>query len=356
MQIRLKLVIGLLVLAMFTVGVAPAEAGIMDSISGIFKKGVDAVKGLFGGKKSSDTAADGEITQFLDQLEQSQATVQGKQQEVASMAQGGSLDPANAQVQAKLDEVATVSRENEQMYLNFLKVRNQMKGSDQEKQLAERLTRVQESQHVLEQNAQELEKMKREKGFYTPTSTGGAAVAGAIWDDPRAKGFIDEWLAGSGLDEYGRYVQPAHIAAAGQPELNGRSRHHWVWENLGGTAGANGMTLEQYVRARLDGQQIALAPVATGADSTSGTGTVAGTATQGGDTGSGTATVDGRSAPVDVSATVAQVDSSLKVAMARFEELSKDNEKAQSQEAKDLLATISALKERKNELIRLQSQ
>lgn len=356
MKIRTKLLIGLLIFALAGAGAAPAQAGILDSIGGIFKKGIDAVKGLFGGgSKSSDTASESELTQFLDQLEQSQAAVQEKQQAAANLAQGGSLDPANATVQAKLDEVAAASRENEQLYTNFLKVRAQIKGSDTEKQLAERLTRVQESQHVLEQNAQELEKLKNSSGFYKPTGSGATQVAGALWDDPRAKGYIDEWLAGSGLDEYGRYVQPAHIAAAGQPELSGKSRHHWVWENLKDQSGASGMTLEQYVRARMNGQAPAAAAAVAAADAGDAS-TVGGTPASSGGSSSGAATADGRAAPVDVSATVAQVDSSLKVAMARFEELSKDSEKAQSQEAKDLLATITALKERKNELIRLQSQ
>lgn len=345
---RVRILSLAVLLALVAVDVRPAEAGILESIKSIFSKGVEKVKSLFGGKKS-DTSSD--ITAFLDKLEQSQATVQERQVAVKTLYDqaGGTLDARNASLQEGLDALETASRENEQLYLQFLKARSAVSEADQ-KTLADRLTRVTTTQHNIEQASQQLAALNRGSGVYTPPAGG----AGEIFNDPKAQKFIDEWLAGCGLDEYARWVSPANADAAGPPDLNGKTRYAWVWEQVADRTAGSNPTLRAYVMARLRGEAISLTALQGGlSDATvvAGTdGTPTGTADPGATgTGGGTASLPA----ADVEKTVAEIDASLKVAMKRFQEISADPEQAQGAEARSLLDTIKALKDRKAELIKL---
>ncbi len=79
-------------------------------------------------------------------------------------------------------------------------------------------------------------------------------------DDPETAALIDSWLAGVGLDSYGRYVAPPNITARGPAETDGRTRTRYVWDTLQADPAGSGVSLGDFVRRRLNGEAVALAP------------------------------------------------------------------------------------------------
>lgn len=351
MRARASLLTLILASSLLAASPTPSEAGLLDSIKGIFSKGTEAIKNLFGGgKKASDTASSPELTGLLDQVEQSQAAVNERQAAVLELYKQnpGASDP---NLQSGLNALSTVSTQNEQLYLNFLKVRGELQTNKVDtKSLEPRFDRIAQTQGNIEQSAQQIAELNRGSGVYTPPT----ALAGDVWANPQAQKYIDEWLSGVGVDEWGRLVSPTSIDAAGTPDTGGKIRHQWVWETMADSNAGSSISLRAYVMARLQGQTVQITPqqiAATVPVDTAGGSATGGTATA--DPGSGGAST---SIQADVSSSIAQVDASLKVAMKRFEELSQDSAKATSDEAKSLLETIKALKERKQQLISLGTQ
>lgn len=78
--------------------------------------------------------------------------------------------------------------------------------------------------------------------------------------DPRVAALIDEWLAGAGLDPYGRYLVPGRIEARGPPETDGLTRAAYVWNLLRNQPGAASVSLQEFVEKRLKGQAVSVAP------------------------------------------------------------------------------------------------
>ncbi len=84
---------------------------------------------------------------------------------------------------------------------------------------------------------------------------GGAGVPGSLDeldpDESPLSEWIDEWLAQAGLDEYGRLITPNVIAKA-TPDMDGMTRLEYVWKLQRNHTGKGKVTLEEYVRMKLE--------------------------------------------------------------------------------------------------------
>lgn len=254
-------------LVALTISVAPAQAGIMDSIGGFFSNAVNSVKGLFGGGKSGG-GENAEFEKFLVQVEESQQTLADAQTAVIEYynANPDSVNLDDSKAQELLNAVADASRTNEDRYLELIKVRAQ--AQEQKADLSayqERLDSLQANQQMLEERYQEIQDFNKESGLYTPPpAEGDPIVADAAADgdtggekpfdpnSPETKKLIDSWLAANGLDGYGRItgsVNGGSITANYDADTGGRTRHQYVWEEFWNKPGRlNGMTLEQFIK------------------------------------------------------------------------------------------------------------
>jgi len=325
---------------------APVEAGILDSIKGFFGKASDTVKGWFSGGGTK------EFEEMLQKVQTSQETVAEKQNDVYTFMGHRQTTADDADFQKYMNALADANRENEQLYLQLLKVRQELVDNKKDvSKYADALSRLQQTQHNLEEGNQAIQDRARQMGAFTPpaevAATKSAAAAGALWKDPRAQGFIDEWLAANGLNQYGIQVGGVVVMSA-TPDFDG-PRHQWVWENLAGVAGrVTGMTLEQYVRSRLDGG--AAAPPSGGMETAS---------ASGGEIERGSTTSTVGSTPYSPSTyqtdgSLEGTEEQLKAAMKAYEELSTKGQ-GNSEEAVQLLETVKALKTQRDELIRQKS-
>lgn len=347
--------LGLIVLVAVVVGLcspAPVEAGIMDSIKGFFSKASDTVKGWFSGGGTK------EFEEMLTKVVASQEVVAEKQSAVYDTLTTGNLNDSNDPTfQAQMDELSTASRENEQLYLQLLQVRQEL--ADGKKDLSkyqESIDRIQETQHNLEEGYQAIQDKTREIGGFTPpadvmASAGGAGGEGPLWADPRVQGFIDEWLAANGLNKFG-VLEGGVVVMSADPDRDNKPLHQYLWENLAGQSGrVTGMTLEQYVMSRLDGGAAAV-PAAGAVDSgvagSSGGATDDSITVGSSDVG---AVPDTSHITVETDGTNADLERRLKEAMTAYQQLSAAG-MGQSEEANRILGVIKSLKQTRDNRIK----
>jgi hypothetical protein len=334
----------LLVLMLIFSSAVPAQAGIMDSITGFFSKASDTVKGWFSGGGTK------EFEQMLQQVEASQGVVADKQNAIldkVSRNGNSSINPKDPAYQKSMNELAEASRANEALYIKFLKVRQELVDSKKDVSKYDgNFNRIQETQHNLEEGAQAIQKASREEGAFTPPADVAAASNGALWADPKVKKYMDEWLAANGLDKFGRLLGGVVIAVI-EPDMDGKTREQWLWENMFSNRGnITGSTLEAYVKSRMNGGEAAGASVQVPAANTSGGSQVA-------DRSSSTAPVaSGSTSSVSIpsGATLSDTDAQLKTAMASYEKLAADG-KGNSEEATELLNNIKVLKGQRDQMI-----
>lgn len=371
-------------------GATPAPAGILDSVGSFFSGAVDKVKGLFGGggAKASQSS---ELEEFLGQIEASQQRVFDLQTSIVETynAASNGIDATDPAIQGKLDELADATRQNEDLYLQLLKVRAELVEAEADVSAYEdRLGAIQENQKRIEEGYQEIQNFNKDSGLFTPPPQAepgaGNTLASAtapttfadLTQDPRVQGFIDEWLASQGLDEYGRDLNPSAsvtVRANYEPDMDGRTRHRYVWEAYWQASVDGGQRLVDYVMARLDGQ--APAPPSSGGGSVEDPpmellpGVFSGvsaseptdwqpveTADASGVTESGTGSAEalraegGPAAPVG-GMDLAQVSAQYNQARQELTELQNAGEGA-SARARELLERIRELDSRRNELIR----
>jgi hypothetical protein len=246
----------------------------------------------------------------------------------------------------------------------------------------DRITKITDTQNQLEANYQKIQDVNKQAGMFKPpvtaasasataseTSGSGAGVTGPIHLDPNAQAYMDEWLAKVHLNQWGQWVGrtgTATIRSAGSPEASvGRTRHDYLWNARRRDTGHSNYTMEEYVMARLRGENPELiynepadsAPLPSTPLPTTGGGgtTVAPVAEQPGEVlpppGTG-APSTGQAAPsTDVE--LSSVDAQLKDAYDRFARLQKDG-KGDSDEARAILKSIEALQGQKASVIRRQ--
>lgn len=240
----------------------PANAGILDTI-----------KGLFGGGAAKAAAGDDKtITTLMEQVEASQKDLAAKQTEVSSTYNGSisNIKPGDTALQGKLDALQSSSNSNSALYLRLLQARADVAKGGDEKALAAvntRLAQITTTQQSLESNYQKIQDTNRQAGFFTPTASGPAAseIAGVstgnqggdVWNDPTAQKAIDEWLTAVHMNPWGQWTGArgsTTVRSAGAPDSGaGRGRHETVYRMLASDNGHSNMTLSQYVEARLAG-------------------------------------------------------------------------------------------------------
>lgn len=255
---------------LFSLAAPTVQAGFMDSITGMFSGLTDKVKGLFGGgKKASQNA---EFEKFLEQVEGSQETLHAAQTEAINHFNENPDQIGEAAAQEHLNAVADASRSNEDLYLQYLKVRSEAVSSKADlSAYEERMAGVQENQKRLEEGFQSIQDFSKDAGLITPPAEGGALASVDSGefnpDDPETQGYIDEWLAANGLDSYGRLVGSVNggvIRANYGADTDGRTRSMYVWQEYWQMQGpVTGMTLGDYVMARLGGGDASGAPPQT---------------------------------------------------------------------------------------------
>ncbi len=354
-------------LVVFSVGCAPLEAGFLDSVKSMFSGGVQKVKSWFSGGSEDD------FRKMLDSVEESQASLAEKQNEILDLYSRGdasSLKADDPAFQKRLDELEALSRENERKYLELLKVRDELAGKGRDlSAYRERLGRISQTQHNLEEGWQAIQEANKDAGAFTPPSEakGGALAAGGkIYENPEAQRYIDEYLSLVGLDEWGRLlnIDGLIVKASGDPEAAmGITRHQWVWEQLADkrSCGAN-LTLREYVMARLDGKNPNLVvPGRVAGTSASAPGEDEGAVSSrpvgggGGESGSSStsasleerARVDGGEG--DSSMSLAEVDTRIKNIIAEVQRLNQDPD-VDKQHLKELLSELDRLKKLRKRL------
>jgi hypothetical protein len=246
----------------------------MDSVTGVFSSLTEKVKGFFGGK--SKASSNPEFEKFLTQIEGSQEALFTAQTNVINHYNENpeSVSGTDPKVQEMLNTVSDSSRTNEDLYLQYLKVRADLKEKKVDlKSYEERMAGVQENQKRLEDGFQSIQDFNKDAGLFTPpAATPGEAHASLDTgefspDDPQVQGFIDEWLAANGLDSYGRLVGTVKggvIRANYSADTGGRSRSRYVWEEYWRMQGpVTGQTLGDYVRSRQSGGGAVTTPPAT---------------------------------------------------------------------------------------------
>lgn len=336
--------VALLLVFVLTFGCTTSvEAGIMDSITGFFSKASDTVKGWFSGGGTK------EFEELLQQVITSQEVVAEKQNSIldkVSRSGNSSLSPQDPAYQTSMDELAEASRANEELYAKLLTVRQELvDGKKDVSKYEEHFSRITETQHNLEEGFQAIQKASREEGAFTPPADVIAAANGALWADPKVQAYMDEWLAANGLDEFGRLLGGVIVAVA-DPDMDGRTREQWLWENMFSNRGnLTGSTLESYVKSRMNGGGAAAASAQVATGNTGGS--------QVADRSSSTAPVSSgstASAVVPAGATLSDTDAQLKTAMASYEKMAADGE-GNSTQAAELLENITVLKAQRDEMI-----
>ncbi len=242
---------------------APAQAGILDTIKGFFGKATDTVKGWFSG------GGEKEFVKLLEQTAQSQQALSDKQTALMGLVQQRSEKPPDATTNERLNDIAQASRQNEALYLSVLKARDELSKNKKDiTKYQDALTKITEQQNALEQQYQEIQNFNRKTGAFTPPATIASATNKATvgaggepnWQDAQVQGFIDEYLGGVGLTEWGQYIAPG-AQLAGPPDHGSKQRHEWVWENMQAKSVGSNMTLCEYVKARMGGQSPVLKPI-----------------------------------------------------------------------------------------------
>ncbi|MBI2944092.1 MAG: hypothetical protein HYY25_07815 [Candidatus Wallbacteria bacterium] len=250
-----------LVLFLSTATAAHAQAGILDTIKGFFGKASDTVKGWFSG------GGEKEFVKMLETVAKSQQAVSDKQTNLqALLNQRGTANvkPNDPMINERMNDIAQASRENEAAYLALLKARDELvKGKKDISKYQETLSQLTERQNQIEQQFQEIQNFSRKIGAFTPPATIAGAGAGKAsvmaatgevdWRDPQVQGFIDEWLNGVQLTEWGQYIAPGAVAA-GPPDHGAKARHEWIWENMHSKSADANISLGDYVRSRLAGK------------------------------------------------------------------------------------------------------
>lgn len=239
----------------------PARAGILDSI-----------KGLFGGGKAAAGGADKTLTTLMDQVEAAQKELAAKQSEVSGTYNGSlsNIKASDTALQGKLDALQQTSNGNSALYLRLLQARADLAKTGDEKALApvnERLARITQTQQSLESNYQKIQDTNRQAGFFTPT--GGAAASeiaaantgnqdGEVWKDPTAQKYIDEWLSKVNMNGWGQWTgttRKTTVRSAGRPDFAvGMTRHEAVYRMLATDTAKSNITLAEYVRLRMAGE------------------------------------------------------------------------------------------------------
>jgi hypothetical protein len=331
-----------LVAVLFAGAVPQAEAGIMDSITGLFSKASSTVKGWFSGGGTK------EFEELLQKVIASQEVVAEKQNTILDgVSRGGnsSLDPKSAEYQTKMDELAEASRSNEELYTNLLKVRQELVDNKKDvSKYEEHFARITETQHNLEEGYQAIQDASRQEGAFTPPAEAAAAAGGAIWMDPEVQQYMDEWLAANGLDEFGRLLGGVVIAVA-DPDMGGKTREQWLWENMFSNRGKiTGNTLEAYINKRLKGGAAASAAAQASANT--------GGASQMERSSSTSPAVSGATVASDTSSTVSlgEVESTLNDAMTTYQQMAEAGE-GDTAEAQELLSNIQTLKAQRDQMV-----
>jgi hypothetical protein len=340
---------------------APAQAGILDTIKGFFGKATDTVKGWFSG------GGEKEFVKLLEQVATSQQALTDKQTALMGLYQQRGDKGPDATTNERLNDLAQASRQNEALYLSMLKARDELqKGKKDITKYQDALTKLTEQQNALEQQYQELQNYNRKTGAFTPPATIASATNKATaggepdWHDSQVQGFIDEYLGGVGLTEWGQYIAPG-AQLAGPPDHGSKQRHEWVWENMQAKSVGSNMTLNEYVRARMGGQAPVLKPIDekpsfVGSPSTATIAAsnytpqpaVVNTAAQ--------VETAPQAAPVDSDYTVTELKDVVdqeKAIVASIQQLNTDGQ-GNSEQAQKLYESLKAIQSRKNDLMKQQ--
>jgi len=341
---RFTIVTLLVVLMVGLCAPPPAEAGLMDSIGGFFKKASDTVKGWFSG------GGEKEFKALLDKVEQSQSSVAEVQNGILDVvtSQGqNSVRTDSAQWQEGMNQLSSVSTQNEQLFTELLKVRQELVSAKKDvSSYQDQLTRIQSTQHNLEEGYQAIQDVNRAQGGLTPPAQVAAAAAaakGSIWNDPKAQQYMDEWNAGVGLDEWGRNVRASNIMAYDDPEHGQKSKHEWLWEHRADTTGGSNITMRNYVMARLNGENPRIIPPEPAA--------IVSKPPPPASTGGGTIDRPTSTKASVTSQSLAAVERDLKEAMKDYQDLAEAGED-QSEEGKLLLEVIRDLNTERDLMIK----
>jgi len=272
---RIAFALGLVLIA-----APPASAGILDSIKGLFSGGVSS---LFGGSSNanananasasgasgnSNSSAQGtDINTLLSQVQTSQKDVASKESDLASTYNGSisgikANDPA---LQSKLDALNSSSSSNDQLYLRLLQAKADLTQSNPSalSAVSTQMSQVTSTQEALESNYQRIQSANQQAGFFTPggkasdIAASGGALPAVIWADPKAQGYIDEWLTGCHLNQYGQWegnTGVSTVTSGGMPDsFVGKSRYQGVWEMLANDTAGSNITLSDYVTQKMQG-------------------------------------------------------------------------------------------------------
>lgn len=339
----------LVVCLVLLTAVPAADAGIFDSIKGFFGKASNTVKGWFSGGGTK------EFEEMLQKVVASQEVVAEKQGEVYDLLGHRRPQPTDPTYQEKMNTLAEATRSNEQLYLELLKVRQELVDKKRDvSKYDESLSRIQKTQQNLEEGYQAIQNKSKEMGAFKPPAQvaqekAAGTLDGPLWANAEAQQYIDEWLAANGLNQYGVLVGGVVISST-TPDFDG-TRHQWVWDQLASSRGRiTGVTLEQYVQSRLNGG--GAAPPAGGLETASASTSPTGGAqmdrassTTGSAVGSSSA-----AASSSADASLEGTEQQLRSAMASYEDLSGKGQ-GNTDEARQLLETIKVLKTRRDQLI-----
>lgn len=353
---RRQTIVSLLALALVLAPLSPARAGLMDSITGFFGKAVDGVKGLFGG--GSKASKNGEFEGFLEQLESSQASLHEQQTALIEYYNqtGEGVTMEDSKAQELSNAVADASRANEDLYLQYLQVRAQVKESGADLSgYEERMATITENQKRLEEGYQSIQDFNRDSGLFTPPPADDVADEPAASgnsgeisvDDPEVQALIDQWLGSQGRDPYGRQLgsfNGTRASASQGAETGGRSRHQYVWDLFADSG------LRAYVEGMRGGTVVASTEPSdsVGSDITD---TVA--STDIGESGEVASSPSSSESSEDLD--LEQITTELNDAVSRFQELQK-SQNASGDEGRKLLAEIKELQAQRTAYLESQSK
>ncbi|MBI3890919.1 MAG: hypothetical protein HY303_05260 [Candidatus Wallbacteria bacterium] len=255
------LAVAVLTLVLSSASATPAQAGILDTIKGFFGKASDTVKGFFSGGGEQD------FVKLMQQAATSQQGVSDKQTNLQALLNGrgtANVKPNDPMINERLNDLAQASRQNEALYLSLLKARDELvKGKKDISKYQDTLSQITEKQNAIEQQYQEIQSFSRKIGAFTPPATiasAGGSKATAMggmgevdFNDPSVQGYIDEWLKGVQLTQWGQYIAPGAVAA-GPPDHGAMGRHEWIWKNMWTKSADSNITLGDFVRQRLAGR------------------------------------------------------------------------------------------------------
>jgi len=247
----------------------PGRAGILDTLAGVFSGGESTVSSMFGGSDSGNSGDSSDLTSLLDQLEQSQKEVSDKQNALSSIYNGSTsaINPQDASLQQKLNDLQTVSRTNESLYLRLLQTRADLAKNNKDLgSLKDRVTKLTTTQNQLESNYQKIQETNKNAGLMKPPADSFAQsetdtdtdTDGEVWRNPEAQKYIDEYLSLVHLNRYGQWegqTGSAIVKSAGSMDASvGRNRFEFLWNVLSRDTCHSNMTMEEFVNARLRGE------------------------------------------------------------------------------------------------------